>query len=159
VNWKRDYGRNPGGMRPRMAFIILPIPQFFHHLLHLCVLFQKTIDVLDLDAGAGSNPSLARSVDNAGETTLSGGHGINDGNLTPKLLLADRGVDSRGNIHRQLVHQGTEPSHLLHLYQLLPQIRQIESLSGLELAGQAIRLAPIYLPLHLLDQGQDVAHS
>ena len=59
---------------------------------------------------------------------------------------------------RQLVHQPGQPAHVLHLFELIAHVAEVETLALGDFLGEFRRFVLINLRLHLLDQGQHIAH-
>ena len=57
------------------------------------MLLQESVDVLNLLPGASRDAPLAGAIDGLREAPLSGGHGVDDGNLALELLLVGRIVE------------------------------------------------------------------
>ena len=55
-------------MQPTQA----ALPHLFHHLLHLGVLLQQPIDLLDGQPGAPGNPAAPGAIDDPGPAPLPG---------------------------------------------------------------------------------------
>ena len=79
-----------------------------HQLFHLSVLFQETVDVLDLEPAAEGNAPFARPIDRLREAPLGRSHRVDDRDLAPELLFVGavpegRRIDVACN--RQLVEE------------------------------------------------------
>src|SRR6056297_2209716 len=64
------------------------LAELLHHLLHLGMLLQDPVDLLDLDAGPAGDPALAGTVDNRRMAPLFRRHRVDDRSLLAHLALA-----------------------------------------------------------------------
>ncbi len=122
---------------------------------------EHAVDVLDLRAGASGDAFLAARLEHVRAFAFPRRHRIDDRQLTLEQAL----IEIR---RRQLIlhfrdagehaHEPGHAAHLLHLRELLTQVREIEGALAHPL-GDARGLLGIDRRCRLLDQRDDVAHA
>ena len=123
-------------------------------------LTEHAVDFLHRDPGAGGDATLARGLDELGSGTLLRRHGIDHSDRAANdALIRAPSFGRLRQLRRQLVDQRTESSHALHLPHLIAEIVKIETLAGLELMSQFLRLVDIDIAVRLFDQRQYITHA
>src|SRR5919197_776745 len=132
-----------------------------HHVGHTAVHLEHAVDVFDFGAGARSDTLLAARLEQVGIFALLRRHGIDDRHLALEQALVEvRRLElilHFGDAGEH-AHQPGHAAHLLHLHELLAQVREIERPLA-HLFGDPRRLLRVDRRRRLLDQRDDVAHA
>src|SRR5690606_1790093 len=139
--WTTHTAKSTQHVRQRTAF------HLFHHLLHLLVLLEQTVQILDLGTGALADTALARTVEHIRVLALTRSHGVDDGFHTTELTVIHFGsCCRRQHAHAgHLVQDAGHTTHVFHLLQLLAEVFKVKALALLQFAGQFGSLFLVYL--------------
>ena len=137
------------------------LAHLLHHLGHLLVLFQQTVEVCHIHPGTGGNALFARRGEEIRVGAFLFGHRLDQRDLALQHLVVEARFGG-GGLH--LAHAGHHPhqalhaAHLEHLFQLHPQVVHVEQTLG-KAFGHAFGLFGLERLLRALDEGDDIAHA
>ena len=134
--------------------------EHLQHLLHLAVLLEQVVDVLDGGPAAGGDAAPAAAVDDVRVPALLARHAEDHRLDAVQLAVVD--LDVLQLLHaghaRQHAEDARERAHLAHLLELVEEVLEGE-LGAAELGLHLRRLLLVERLLGLLDEAQHVAHA